>query len=51
MLVFGHIEAGKSLQGEDVAPTLNKLKHEGRVPKLLFCDNGSEFAGRLSSLI
>jgi len=45
MLVFGHFEAGQSLQGEDVARTLNKVKHEGRVPKLLFCDSGSESAG------
>jgi len=37
------IEAGQSLKGEDVVRTLNKLKNEGRVPKLVFCDNGSEF--------
>ena len=30
--------------------TLNKVKHEGRVPKLLFCDNGSEFAGQAMDL-
>ena len=30
--------------------TLNKMKQEGRVPKLLFCDNGSEFAGQAMDL-
>jgi putative transposase len=44
------IEVGQSLRGEDVVRTLNKLKHEGRVPKLLFCDNGSEFAGQAMDL-
>jgi hypothetical protein len=29
------IESGQSLRGGDVVRTLNKLKHEGRVPKLL----------------
>jgi putative transposase len=40
------IEVGQSLRGEDVVRTLNRLKHEGRTPKLLFCDNGSEFSGQ-----
>jgi len=44
------IESGQSLRGEDVVRTLNKLKHEGRVPKLLFCDNGSEFVGQAMDL-
>jgi putative transposase len=30
------IEAGQSLQGEDVVRTLNRLKQEHGVPKLLF---------------
>lgn len=30
------IEVGQSLRGEDVVRTLNRLKHEGRTPKLLF---------------
>jgi putative transposase len=29
---------------------LNRLKHEGRTPKLLYCDNGSEFAGQAMDL-
>ena len=44
------IEVGQNLRGEDVVRTLNKLKHEGRVPKLLFCDNGSEFSGQTMDL-
>lgn len=30
--------------------TLNRLKHEGRTPKLLFCRNGSEFSGQAVDL-
>jgi len=44
------IEVGQSLRGEDVVRTLNKLKQEGRTPKLLFCDNGSEFSGQAMDL-
>jgi putative transposase len=44
------IEVGQSLRGEDVVRTFNKLKHEGRTPKLLFCDNGSEFSGQAMDL-
>ena len=44
------IEVGRNLRGEDVVRTLNRLKQEGRVPKLLFCDNGSEFSGQAMDL-
>ncbi len=44
------IEAGQSLKGEDVVRTLNRLKHERGVPKLLFCDNGSEFTSQAMGL-
>jgi len=44
------IEVGQSLRGEDVVLTLNRLKHEGRTLKLLFCDNGPEFTGQLLDL-
>jgi putative transposase len=44
------IEVGQSLRGEDVVRTLNRLKQEGRTPKLLFCDNGSEFSGQAMDL-
>jgi putative transposase len=44
------IEVGQSLKGEDVVRTLNRLKHERGVPKLLFCDNGSEFTSQAMDL-
>jgi putative transposase len=44
------IEVGQSLRGDDVVRTLNRLKHEGRTPKLAFCDNGSEFSGQSMDL-
>lgn len=44
------IEAGQRLRGEDVVRTLNKLKLERRVPKVLFCDNGSEFTGQMMDM-
>ena len=37
------IEPGQSLKGEDVVRTLNRLKLDRGVPRILFCDNGSEF--------
>lgn len=40
------IEVGQSIRGEDVVRTLNRLKHEGRTAKLLFCDDVSEFSGQ-----
>lgn len=44
------IEVGQSLRGEDVVRTLNRLKREGRTPKLVFCDDGSEFSGQVMDL-
>jgi putative transposase len=44
------IEAGQSLKGEDVVRTLNRLKQERGVPKMLFCDNGSEFTSQAVDL-
>ena len=44
------IEVGQSLRGEDVVRTLNRPKQEDRVPKLLFCDNGSEFSSQVLDL-
>ncbi len=40
------IEVGQSLKGEDVVRVLNRLKQERGAPKVLFCDNGPEFAGQ-----
>jgi putative transposase len=44
------IEAGQSLKGDDVVRTLNRLKPERGVPKLVFCDNGSEFTSQAMDL-
>ena len=44
------IEADQSLRGEDVVRVLNRLKLERGVPKVLFCDNGSEFTGQMMDL-
>jgi putative transposase len=44
------IEAGQSLRGEDVVRVLNRLKKQRGLPKMLFCDNGSEFTGQLMDL-
>jgi putative transposase len=44
------IEVGQSLKGDDVVRTLNKLKLERGVPKVLFCDNGSEFTSHAMDL-
>jgi len=44
------IEAGQSLKGDDVVRTLNRVKQERGVPKILFCDNGSEFTSQAMDL-
>jgi len=44
------IEVGQSLKGDDVVRTLNRMKTERGVPKLLFCDNGSEFTSQAMDL-
>ena len=44
------IEAGQSLKGENVVRVLNRLKQERGTPKVLFCDNGPEFAGQMMDL-
>ena len=44
------IEAGQSLEGEDVVRVLNRAKQQRGVPKFLFCDNGSEFTSRAMDL-
>lgn len=38
------IEAGQSLKGEDVVMVLNRIMLQRSAPKVLFCDNGSDFA-------
>jgi len=44
------IEVGQSLKGDDVVRTMNQLKSKRGVPKLLFCDNGSEFTSQAMDL-
>ncbi|MBB5327825.1 transposase InsO family protein [Edaphobacter lichenicola] len=44
------IEVGQSLKGDDVVRTLNQLKLDRGVPKVLFCDNGSEFTSQAMDL-
>lgn len=44
------IEVGRGLQGDDVVCTLNRLRLERGVPKVLFCDNGSKFASQAMDL-
>ncbi len=44
------IEVGQSLKGEDVVATLDRIRQIKAVPKVLLCDNGSEFASRIVDL-
>lgn len=44
------IEVGQSLKGDDVVRTLNRLKIDRGVPKVPFCDNGSEFTSEAMDL-
>ena len=44
------IDVGQRLRGEDVVATLNRLAKQGRSPKYLFVDNGSELSGRMLAL-
>src|ERR1035437_2210376 len=37
------IDAGQSLNGDNVVRALNRLKSSRGVPEVLCCDNGSEF--------
>jgi putative transposase len=44
------IEVGQRLKGEDVVGTLNQIRGKRGVPKVLFCDNGSEFTSQIMDL-
>jgi putative transposase len=44
------IEVGQSLKGEDVVRVLNRIKAQRGAPKMLFCDNGSEFCSQAMDL-
>lgn len=41
---------GSRLRSEDVVDTLTKITQARGHPKRIFCDNGSEFAGRITDL-
>jgi len=44
------IEVGQRLKGDDVVRVLNRMKQHRGVPKVLFCDNGSEFTSQAIDL-
>jgi putative transposase len=44
------VEVGQSLQGTDVVAVLNQILTERGAPKMLFCDNGSEFSSQIMDL-
>ena len=44
------IEVGQGLKGEDVVGALNQIRQKRGTPKLLFCDNGSEFTSQIMDL-
>jgi len=44
------IEVGQSLKGEDVTQVLNRIRAQRATPKMLFCDNGTEFTSQAMDL-
>ncbi len=44
------IEPGQSMKGEDVVMVLNRILLQRGSPKVLFCDNGSEFTSQAMDL-
>ena len=44
------IESRQGLKGEDVVGALNQIRQKRGTPKLLFCDNGSEFTSQMMDL-
>jgi putative transposase len=44
------IEVGQALKGTDVVEVLNRLRFKRGTPKMLFCDNGSEFSSQIMDL-
>ena len=44
------IESEQRLKGEDVVRVLNRTKLQRGVPKMLYCDNGSEFSSQAMDL-
>jgi putative transposase len=44
------IESGQKLKGEDVVRTLNRIQVNRGAPKMVHCDNGSEFCSQAMDL-
>ena len=44
------VEVGASLKGTDVVEVLNHIRARRGAPKMLFCDNGSEFSSQIMDL-
>jgi len=44
------IEVGQSLKGEYVVRVLSRIGFQRAVPKMLFCDNGTEFTSQAMDL-
>ena len=44
------IEAGQSLKGVDVVRALNRVKQQRALPRILFCDNGTEYVSQTVDL-
>lgn len=44
------IESEQRLKGEDVVMLLNRIEIQRGIPKMLYCDNGSEFSSQAMDL-
>jgi putative transposase len=44
------IEVEQRLKGKDAVAVLNEIRRERRTPRVLFCDNGSEFTSQILDL-
>ena len=44
------IAVGQAMKGTDVVAVLNQIRFERGAPKMLFCDNGSEFTSQIMDL-
>ncbi len=44
------IEVGQSLKGHDVVRVLQQIRQQRGAPRVLFCDNGSEFTSQVMDL-
>ena len=44
------IDVGQALKGTDVVAVLNQIRFQREAPRMLFCDNGSEFTSQILDL-